>query len=129
MSQQTKPVVLGIEKDKSSLPDSKFALHKRWKGLCSSYFPRDCLTSPLNYLSKIMVEMQSCSQEIKSLVCSAALEGLEILHRTKLNYLSHDNLGADVADWVTKVPLFHGNTHSAHFQSRWNITFSSMIHV
>lgn len=89
--------------------------------------PRDCLTFPLNYLSEIMIEMHSCSQKIKSLVCSAMLRGLRILHRTKLNYLSHDNLDADVADWV----IFHGNVHSGHFKSQWkyNVLSNTAKHL
>lgn len=85
--------------------------------------PRDGLTSPLNSLSKIMIEMWSCSQKIKSLICSAMLKSLKIFHRSKLNYLSCDNISADMADWV----IFHGNVHSVHFKSRWkyNVLFNN----
>lgn len=127
MCQQTKPVVLGIEKDKKQFTRFQICFAQKVEEFVFLLLPRDCLTSPLNYLSKIMIEMHPCSQKIKSLVFSAMPKGLRTLHRTKLNYLSRDNLGADVADWV----IFHGNLHSAHFKSPWkyNVLSNNAKHL
>ena len=109
---------------------SQICFAQQVEGVVFLLLPWDHLSSSLNHLSNIHewnAVLYPGNQKPSLLCPSWGTPNTHPVHETELNYLSCESPSADAADWVIKVALLHGNTHSAHFKSSWeyNVLFKN----